>query len=424
MKGKAHAVYLEQMDRRRVVITGAGAVTPLGIGAEESWQALCQGKSAVNRITRFDASAFGTQIAAEVKGFQPEDFLDSTRIRRTDLFTQYAVAAAQMAIDDAGLPISKSNAYRVGVILGTCVGGLITFARNIAALLEGGLDSVSPFLAAMFIPNMAASEIAVTLGAKGPSRCISTACATGGHAVGDAFRLIQHGEADVMIAGGSEAGIVPIFVASLCKLKATSTRNDEPQKASRPFDRNRDGFVTGEGAGVVILEELDTARRRGAKICAELVGFGSNVDAYHATKPDYESQAWCIKLALDDAGISPREIDYINAHGTSTQLNDSAETRAIKLALGQHSKKVLVSSNKSVTGHLWGAAGAVEAVFTILTMRDCIVPPTINYEVPDPECDLDYVPNVARKAEVEFALSNSFGFGGMNSVLAFKRFHE
>jgi len=412
------------MDRRRVVITGAGAVTPLGIGAEESWQALCQGKSGVNRITRFDASSFGTQIAAEVKGFQPEDFLDSRRIRRTDLFTQYAMAAAQMAIDDAGLPISKSNAYHVGVILGTCVGGLITFARNIAAFLEGGLDSVSPFLAPMFIPNMGASEIAITLGAKGPSRCISTACATGGHAIGDAFRFIQHGEADVMIAGGSEAGIVPIFVASLCKLKATSTRNDEPQKASRPFDRNRDGFVTGEGAGVLILEELDTARRRGAKICAELVGFGSNVDAYHATKPDYESQAWCMKLALDDAGISPREIDYINAHGTSTQLNDSAETRAIKLALGQHSKKVLVSSNKSVIGHLWGAAGAVEAVFTILTMRDSIVPPTINYEVPDPECDLDYVPNVARKAEVEFALSNSFGFGGMNSVLVFKRFHE
>ena len=412
------------MDRRRVVITGAGAVTPLGIGAEESWQALCQGKSGVNRITRFDASAFGTQIAAEVKGFQPEDFLDRTRIRRTDLFTQYAMAAAQMAIDDAGLPISKSNAYRVGVILGTCVGGLITFARNIAALLEGGPDSVSPFLAPMFIPNMGASEIAITLGAKGPSRCISTACATGGHAIGDAFRFIQHGEADVMIAGGSEAGIVPILVASLCKLKATSTRNDEPQKASRPFDRNRDGFVTGEGAGVVILEELDTARRRGAKICAELVGFGSDVDAYHATKPDYESQARCMKLALDDAGISPREIDYINAHGTSTQLNDSAETRAIKLALGQHSKKVLVSSNKSMIGHLWGAAGAVEAVFTILTIRDSIVPPTINYEVPDPGCDLDYVPNVARKAEVEFALSNSFGFGGMNSVLVFKRFHE
>lgn len=412
------------MDRRRVVITGAGAVTPLGIGAEESWQALCQGKSGVNRITRFDASAFGTQIAAEVKGFQPEDFLDRTRIRRTDLFTQYAMTAAQMAIDDAGLPISKSNAYHVGVILGTCVGGLITFARNIAAFLEGGPDSVSPFLAPMFIPNMGASEIAIAFGAKGPSRCISTACATGGHAIGDAFRFIQHGEADVMIAGGSEAGIVPIFVASLCKLKATSTRNDEPQKASRPFDRNRDGFVTGEGAGVLILEELDTARRRGAKICAELVGFGSNVDAYHVTKADYESEARCMKLALDDAGLSPSNVNYINAHGTSTQLNDSDETRAINLALGQHSKKVLVSSNKSMIGHLWGAAGAVEAVFTILTIRDSIVPPTINYEVPDPGCDLDYVPNVARKAEVEFALSNSFGFGGMNSVLVFKRFHE
>lgn len=412
------------MDRRRVVITGAGAVTPLGMGAEESWQALCQGKSGVDRITRFDASAFGTQIAAEVKGFQPEDFLDSTRIRRTDLFTQYAMAAAQMAIDDASLSISKSNAYRVGVILGTCVGGLITFTRNIAAFLEGGLDNVSPFLAAMFIPNMAASEIAIAFGAKGPSRCISTACATGGHAIGDAFRLIQHGEADVMIAGGAEAGIVPIFVASLCKLKATSTRNDEPQKASRPFDRDRDGFVTGEGAGVVILEELDTARRRGVNIYAELVGFGSNVDAYHVTKPDYESQARCMKLALDDAGLSPGQIDYINAHGTSTQLNDSAEARAIKLALGEHSKKVLISSNKSMIGHSWAAAGALDAIFTILTIRDNIVPPTINFEVPDSECDLDYVPNIARRAEVEFAVSNSFGFGGMNSVLAFKRFHK
>ena len=410
--------------RRRVVITGLGLVTPLAMGCEESWLALCQGKSGIDKITRFDASSFEVQIAAEVKDFHPEDFLDKKRIRRTDLFTQYALAATQMAIDDSRLAINGSNSYRTGVILGTCVGGLVTFAKNIAALLEGGVESISPFLTPMFIPNMGASEISIAFGARGPSRCISTACATGGHGIGDALRLIQHGEADAMIAGGSEAGIVPIIIGSLTRLKALSTRNDEPERASRPFDKDRDGFVNGEGAGVMILEELEMARHRGARIYAELVGSGSNVDGYHATKPDYDSQARCMKLALDDAGISPDQVDYINAHGTSTQLNDACETVAIKIALGQHSQKVLISSNKSMIGHSWGAAGAVEGIFTVLAIRDNIVPPTINYENPDTECDLDYVPNVARKAEVEYAISNSFGFGGMNSVLALKKFHE
>jgi len=410
--------------KKRVVITGLGAVTPLAIGYKESWLALCQGKSGVDKITRFDASAFDTQIAAEVKDFHPEDFMNKRKIRRIDLFTQYALAAAQMAIEDSRLVINSNNGFRTGAILGTCVGGLVTFAENIAAFLEGGLGSISPFLVPMFIPNMGASEVAIVFRAKGPSRCVSTACATGGHAIGDAFRFIQHGEADTMIAGGAEAGLIPTIIGALSKLKALSTRNDEPEKASRPFDKNRDGFVSAEGAGILILEELGMARRRGAKIYAELVGFGSNTDAYHAVKSDYESQARCMKLALDDAGILPSQLDYINAHGTSTHLNDLAETMAIKLALGPHSKKVLISSNKSMIGHSWGAAGAIEAVFTALTMRDNIVPPTINYEVPDPECDLDYVPNIARKAEVEFALSNSFGFGGTNSVLVFKKFHQ
>ncbi len=409
------------MERRRVVITGVGAVTPLGTGAEKSWQALSQGKSGVGRITRFDASDFGTQIAAEVHDFNPADFLDKKRIRRTDLFAQYAIAATQMAVDDSGLTIDGENEHRVGVIIGSCVGGIGTLCSNITTLMEGKMEAVSRFLASMFIPSAGANEISVALGAKGPSRSLSTACATGGHAIGDACRLIQHGDADVMIAGAAEASIVPIFIWSLCTLGASSKRNDEPQKASRPFDKNRDGFVTGEGAGVVILEELEMAKRRGASIYGELVGFGSNIDAYHATKPDCRSQARCIRLALADAATSPSQVDYINAHGTATQLNDSSESKAIKLALGKHSKKVLISSNKSMIGHLWSAAGTVEVIFTLLAMRDSIVPPTINYETPDPLCDLDYVPNMTRKAELNCALSNSFGFGGMNSVLVFKK---
>lgn len=412
------------MNKRRVVVSGVGAVTPLAASAERSWQALCQGKSGVTRITKFDASGFKVQIAAEMKDFHPEDFLDKKKIRRTDPFIHYALAATQMAIEDAGLIIDGTNADRVGVVVGTCIGGMTTYNKNLSILQEEGPDRVSPFFIPGFIPNMAVGEISIACGAKGPSKCVVTACATGSHAIGDAFRLIQYGEADAMIAGGTEAAILPIAIAGLDSMRALSRRNNEPEKASRPFDKERDGFVCGEGSGILVLEESGSALRRGAKIYAELIGYGSNIDACHITEPDWENQARCIKLALRDSGISATDIDYINAHGTSTTLNDLAETKAIKAVFGEHSKKLAVSSNKSMIGHLWGAAGAVEAIFTALTIRDSIIPPTINYETPDPECDLDYIPNVARKAEVNAALSNSFGFGGSNATLVFKKFSE
>jgi len=408
--------------KRRIVVTGVGAVTPLAVGAEQSWQALCQGKSGVGRITKFDASGFKTQIAAELKDFHPEDFLDKKKVRRTDSFIHYALAATRMALDDAGLSIDSANASRVGVGVGSCAGGMVTYEKNLFVLQQEGPGGVSPFFITGFIANMAAAEIAMNFGAKGPSRCVVTACATGSDSIGDAFRLIQHGQADAMIAGGSDAYILPVGIAGLDKMRAISRRNDEPEKASRPFEKDRDGFVLGEGAGVLILEELGWAKRRGAKVYAEIVGYGSNLDGFHVTEPDWENQAKCIKLALDDAGISPHEVDYVNAHGTSTQLNDLAETKAIKAALGQHSRSVPVSSNKSMIGHLLAAAGAVEAIFTILAIRDGTIPPTTNYDTPDPECDLDYVPNVARKAEVNTAISNSFGFGGFNATLVFKKF--
>jgi 3-oxoacyl-[acyl-carrier-protein] synthase II len=410
--------------RRRVVVTGLGAVTPLATGVEESWQRLCQGKSGVARITKFDPSGFNVQIAAELKDFHPEDFLDRKKIRRTDPFIQYALAAARIAMDDARLTINDNNAGRVGVVLGSCAGGMNIYERNLHVLYDEGPEKVSPFFIPGFIANMAAGEVSIQFGARGPSKCVVTACATGNNCIGDAFRLIQYGEADAMIAGGSDAYILPIGIAGFDKMRALSRRNSEPEKASRPFDKDRDGFVIGEGAGIVILEEMQSAVRRGAKIYAELIGYGSNIDSFHITEPDWENQAQCLKLALSDASISPRDVDYINAHGTSTTLNDICETKAIKSALGEHSKKVPISSNKSMIGHLLGAAGAVEAIFTALTMRDGIIPPTINYETPDPECDLDYVPNVARQAQVNIALSNSFGFGGVNATLVFRKFKE
>jgi len=410
--------------RRRVVVTGIGAVTPLAIGAEQSWQKLYQGKSGIARITKFDPSGFNVQIAAELKDFHPEDFLDKKKVRRTDPFIQYALVAAGMAIEDARLTIDASNASRVGVVLGSCAGGMNMYGKNLCTLCGEGPDKVSPFFIPGFIANMAAGEVSMAFGARGPSKCVVTACATGNNCIGDAFRLIQYDEADAMIAGGSDAYILPIAIAGFDKMRALSRRNSEPEKASRPFDKDRDGFVIGEGAGVVILEEMGTAIRRGAKIYAELIGYGSNIDSFHITEPDWENQARCLKLALSDAGISPGDVDYINAHGTSTTLNDACETKAIKAALGEHSKKVAVSSNKSMIGHLLGAAGGVEAIFTVLTIRDGIIPPTINYETPDPECDLDYVPNVARKAEINVALSNSFGFGGVNATLVFRKFRE
>ncbi len=410
--------------RRRVVITGLGAVTPLATGVEESWRKLCQGTSGVARITRFDPSGFSVQIAAELKDFHPEDFLDKKKIRRTDPFIQYAMVAARMAIDDAGLTINGDNASRVGVVLGSCTGGMTMYEKNLLALCNEGAEKVSPFFIPGFIANMAAGEVSMAFGARGPSKCVVTACATGNNCIGDAFRLIQYDEADAMIAGGSDAYVLPVAVAGFDKMRALSRRNNQPEKASRPFDKDRDGFVIGEGAGVVILEEMESAVRRGAKIYAEILGYGSNIDGIHITEPDWENQARCLRLALNDAAISPVDIDYINAHGTATVLNDACETKAVRATLGEHSKKVPISSNKSMIGHLLGAAGAVEAIFTVLTLRDGIIPPTLNCDTPDPECDLDYVPNIARKAQVNMALSNSFGFGGVNATLVFRKFKE
>jgi len=410
--------------RRRVLVTGLGAVTPLAMGGEQSWQKLCQGKSGIARITKFDSSGLNVQIAAELKDFHPEDFLDKKKIRRTDPFIQYALVAARMAVDDARLAISDNNASMVGVVLGSCAGGMNMYEKNLQALSNEGPEKVSPFFIPGFIANMAAGEVSMDFGARGPSKCVVTACATGNNCIGDALRLIQYGEADAMIAGGSDAYVLPLAIAGFDKMRALSRRNKEPEKASRPFEKDRDGFVIGEGAGVVIVEEMESALRRGAKVYAELIGYGSNIDSFHITEPDWQNQARCLTLALSDAAISPTDVEYVNAHGTSTAINDVSETKAIKAALGEHSKKVPVSSNKSMIGHLLGAAGGVEAIFTILTIRDGIIPPTINYDTPDPECDLDYVPNLARKAHVNVALSNSFGFGGVNATLVFRKFRE
>ncbi|MFO7996845.1 MAG: beta-ketoacyl-ACP synthase II [Dehalococcoidia bacterium] len=410
--------------RRRVVITGLGAVTPLAIGVEESWQKLCKGKSGITRITKFDPTGFNVQIAAELKDFHPEDFLDKKRIRRTDPFIQYALVAARMAMDDARLNINGDNASRVGVVLGSCAGGMNMYEKNLFTLHNLGPEKVSPFFIPGFIANMAAGEVSIAVGARGPSKCVVTACATGNNCIGDAFRLIQFDEADAMIAGGTDAYVLPIAISGFDKMRALSRRNSEPEKASRPFDKDRDGFLIGEGAGVVILEEMESAVRRGARIYAELVGYGSNIDGLHVTEPDWQNQARCLTLALTDAGVPPDDVDYINAHGTSTVLNDVSETKAIKKALGEHAKKVPISSNKSMIGHLLGAAGAVEAIFTVLAIRDGIIPPTMNYDTPDPDCDLDYVPNIARKSQVNVALSNSFGFGGANAALVFKKYTD
>ena len=415
---------MDRTFKRRVVVTGLGAITPLATGVEESWRRLCQGKSGVARITKFDPSDFNVQIAAELKDFHPEDFLDRKKIRRTDPFIQYALIAARMAIDDAGLTINENNASRIGVVLGSCAGGMTMYGKNLFALRDEGADKVSPFFIPGFIANMAAGEVSMAFGARGPSKCVVTACATGSNCIGDAFRHVQYNEADTMIAGGSDAYVLPIAIAGFDKMRTLSRRNDEPEKASRPFEKGRDGFIIGEGAGVVILEEMDSALRRGAKIYAEISGYGSNIDSFHITEPNWENQARCLKLALSDAALSPNDVDYINAHGTATILNDLSETKAIKAALGEQSKKVPVSSNKSMFGHLLGAAGSVEAIFTVLTIRDGIIPPTINYDIPDPECDLDYVPNIARKAEINSALSNSFGFGGVNATLVFRKLKE
>lgn len=409
--------------KRRVVVTGLGAVTPLGNNVKDSWEALIKGVSGVDYITRFDASDFGCRIAAEVKNFDGSPYFDKKELRRTDLFLQYAVSASVEAVKDSGLDLDSEDKTRIGVLIGSGIGGLITIEENARTLFEKGPRRVSPFFIPMAIVNMASSMVSIRFGIKGPQSAVCTACATGSNAIGDAFKIIQRGDADVMIAGGAEAAICPLGIAGFSVMRALSTRNDDPKRASRPFDRERDGFVMGEGAGILVLEEYERAKKRGAKIYAEIIGYGMSGDAFHITMPDEDGEgaALCMKAALKDAGISPEEVDYINAHGTSTPLNDKTETLAIKKVFGEHAYKIAISSNKSMIGHLLGAAGAVEAVFTVLTVKEGIIPPTINYEYPDPDCDLDYVPNVARKADVRVAISNSFGFGGVNATLVFRK---
>ncbi|GAB4367861.1 MAG: beta-ketoacyl-ACP synthase II [Deltaproteobacteria bacterium] len=409
---------------RRVVVTGMGMVTPLGVGTQPTWEAILAGKSGVGPITKFDASQFSTTIAAEVKGFSPEEFVDRKEIKRMDPFIHLAMASSHLAMEDAGLSIDPELAPRVGVYLGSGLGGLSTLERYHQAYLEEGARKISPFFIPMLISNLAPGHIAIRYGAKGPNITTTTACAASSHAIGEALLAIRRGVCDVVIAGGSEATITPMGLGGFCAMKALSSRNDDPPAASRPFDRDRDGFVMGEGSAILILEEMEFARRRGAKIYAELRGYGASGDAHHVTAPapGGEGAARCMRAALEDAGVRPEEVDYINAHGTSTPYNDQFETMAIKTVFGDHARKLAVSSTKSMTGHLLGAAGAVEGAFSVLAIRDGVMPPTINYTTPDPECDLDYVPNRARRQTIRYALSNSFGFGGTNSCLLFGRY--
>ncbi len=408
----------------RVVITGLGALTPLGIGVEPTWAALCAGRSGVGPITRFDATGFPVRIAAELRGFDPANYIEAKDIKKMDTFIHYAVAAAAMAVEDAKLTVPVRQPERVGVYVGSGIGGLGAIEHWHDVLHAKGPQRISPFFIPMTIINLASGQIAIRVGAKGPNSCAVTACATGNHCIGDAYRIIQRGEADVMIAGGTEAAITPLGVAGFAASRALSTRNDQPAQACRPFERDRDGFVLGEGAGIVVLESLDHARRRGASIYAELVGYGATADAYHITAPseDGEGAARCMRLALEEAHIAPSEVGYINAHATSTSA-DAVETMAVKRAFGDAARRIPISSTKSMTGHLLGAAGGIEAVFTVLAMTKGVLPPTINLEQPDPACDLDYIPNVARQSRVDVALSNSFGFGGTNACLLFRR-HE
>jgi len=408
---------------RRVVVTGVGVVSPLGTGVEKNWDALMRGQSGVDRITRFDASDLPTQIAGEVKDFNAEEFIDKKEIKKMDLFIQYAMGAADLAMRDSGLRITDENAERVGVLVGSGLGGLPTIEKYHKAMMEGGYKKISPFFIPMLIINLAPGQISIKHGAKGPNLSSVSACATGTHSIGDAYRMIQRGDADAMIAGGAESTITPLGIGGFNVMKALSTRNDDPTAASRPFDMGRDGFVMAEGAGIVILEEYESAKKRGAKIYGEVVGYGLTGDAYHLTAPapDGEGAARCMKMALDGAGIGAAEVDYINAHGTSTPFNDRFESMAIKTVLGDHAKKVMVSSTKSMTGHGLGAAGGIEAVYSLLTIDRGAVPPTINYVDPDPDCDLDYVPNEARQTEVRVAMSNSLGFGGTNATLIFRK---
>jgi len=412
------------MAERRVVVTGLGCITPLGIGIEESWKACVAGENGAGPITRFDAAGFKTQIAAEVKNFDPDEYMDKKEARKMDIFIQYAVASAKMAVQNSGLVVSEENAERVGVYVGAGLGGLPEIEKQHKTLLESGPRRVSPFFIPMVIVNLAPGYVSIATGAKGPNISMVTACATGAHSIGEAWHCIRRGDADAMISGGVESTITPLAIAGFASMRALSTRNDDPLGASRPFEKERDGFVMGEGAGILILEELEHAKARGAKIYAELIGYGATADAYHITAPDPEGDgaARCMEMALRSAGISPEDVSYINAHGTSTPFNDFYETLAIKRVFGDHAKKLWVSSTKSMTGHLLGAAGSVEALFSSMAVHDGIAPPTINYSTPDPDCDLDYVPNEARKGDISVAVSNSFGFGGTNATLVFKKF--
>ena len=412
--------------KRRVVVTGLGALTPLGNSAQESWEGAIAGKSGVGGITKFDTTFFNTRIAAEIKNFDPLKFVDKKEVRRYDDFILYALAAAEMAMADAALTIGSEISTRAGVIIGSAIGGLATMEHEKNVLQASGPHKISPFAIPGILANLASGHVSIRFGAKGPIGCTVTACAAGTSAIGDAYKTIAQGDADIMITGGAEAAITPLAVAGFNAMRALSRHNDEPQKASRPFDVKRDGFVMGEGSGIIILEELSLALKRGARIYAELAGYGCTSDAFHmaAPPPGHDGAARSMLVALKDAGLNPEEIDYINAHGTSTPLNDLYETQAIKTLFGRHAQKLMVSSTKSMTGHMLGATGGVEAIFAIKALQEGIIPPTINLDNPDPECDLDYVPNIARKKEIHAAMSNTFGFGGVNSVLAFKKFRH
>ena len=408
---------------RRVVVTGLGVVSALGTGVEKNWDGLMTGRSGIDCITRFDASGFPTQIAGEVKDFNAEDYMPKKEIKKMDLFIQFALAAAEEAMQDSGLQVTEENAERVGVLVGAGLGGLPAIEKYHSAMLEGGYKKISPFFIPMLITNLAPGQISMKFGAKGPNVSSVSACATGTHSIGDAYHIIARGDADAMIAGGTESTITPLAIGGFNVMRALSTRNDDPQAASRPFEKNRDGFVMAEGAGILVLEEYEAAKARGAKIYGEVCGYGLTADAHHLTAPapGGEGAARCMKMAINNAGISADEVDYINAHGTSTHFNDLYETMAIKTVLGNHAKNIMVSSTKGMTGHALGAAGGMEAAFALLAMERGVVPPTINYQEPDPECDLDYVPNEARQAEVKVAISNSFGFGGTNASLLFRK---
>ncbi|WP_010246145.1 beta-ketoacyl-ACP synthase II [Acetivibrio cellulolyticus] len=411
--------------QRRVVITGVGVVSSLGIGADRFWQSIKSGKCGISVVERIDVSDLPTKVGSEIKDFSPSDFIDKKEVKRMDKFSQYAIAAAQLAVENSKLDINKVNNERMGVIIGSGIGGIETLENQYSVLLEKGPGRVSPFFVPMMIPNMASGNVGIKFGAKGFTECVVTACASSTNSIGDAFKVIQRGDADVMISGGTEAPITRLTYAGFCASKTMST-DEDPLTCCKPFDLNRNGFIMGEGAGILILEEYHHAVNRGADIIAEIVGYGCTNDAYHITAPAEggEGGARCMRLAIEDAGIKPSDIGYINAHGTSTQLNDKNETAAIKSVFGEHAYKLAVSSTKSMTGHLLGGAGAIEAIITALSLKEGFLPPTINYKTPDPQCDLDYVPNIGRKADITYALSNSFGFGGHNATLTLKAFKE